>query len=331
MRRLFPFTLFLFFLWSGCKNDLDVLSDYKDGIVTYAVLDPIDTVHYVRISKVFLGEGNALVFAQQPDSIGFPIGTVDVKIQQWQNGQLMQTYQLYADTSIPRDSGIFLNPYQVLYRGVFPVLKDGSIYKLVVIDLRKGTSITAETTIAQDPVMVSPATTTVPLKLWDSTQIGFKFKTGTYGKRYNFKIRFHYTEQFLYDTTQTSEHYVDWEMGTTDATTADGNELLSYFVRRDRFLTFCGTQIPVKNYVRRISGKIDFMFIAAAPELSNYIEVQIANSNSNTDIPPYSNITGGYGLFSSRTTTVIPNYTIDSDTKNALRLSTQTQALNFVR
>jgi hypothetical protein len=331
MRRIFPLLITLFLLWSGCKNDLDVLADYKDIIVTYGLLNPADTAHYIRLSKVFGGEGNALTFAQQPDSIGFPVGTVDVKIQQWKNGQLIQTFQLYADTAIPRDPGVFQSPYQILYRGVFPVLTDGSIYKLSILDLRKGTTLTAQTQIVQHIAMVNPANSSVPLDLWDSTILDFKFKTGNYGLRYAFKIRFHYTEQFIYDTLQTSEHFVEWSLGEKDALNASGNMLLQYPVQRDNFLTFCGQQIPHNNYARRIAGKLDFIFVGASEDFATYLDVQTANSNTNAAVPPYSNTVGGYGLFASRTTTTLAGYWLDSDTREALRLSTSTQGLNFVR
>jgi hypothetical protein len=331
MRRFFPLLFVFFFLWSGCKNDIDLLADYKNVIVTYGLLDPADTAHYIRISKVFLGPGNALVFAQNPDSIGFPIGTVDVKIEQWKNGQLIQNFQLYADTTLARDSGIFQSPYQVLYRGVFPVLKDGSTYKLTVLDLRRGTTLTAETPVVQDIVMTNPQSNFMPLNLWDTTNYSFKFKTGVAGKRYIFKIRFHYTEQFIFDTTQTSQHYVDWFLGGQDATDASGNETMIYTTRRDNFLNFCGQQIPPNVYVRRIAGALDFISVGAAQDFATYLDVQAANSSSSADLPPYTNTIGGYGLFSARTTTTLSGYTLDSDTREALRLSNATQGLNFVR
>jgi len=331
MRRIIPILISFFLVFSGCKNDIDLLTNYKNIIVTYALLDPADSVHYVRLSKVFLGAGNALVMAQNADSIGFRIGTVDVKIQQWKNGVLLNTYQLYSDTTIPRDPGTFHYPYQVLYRGAFPVMKDGSTYKLSVVDLIKGTTLTAETPIVQDVIMVNPQSNFTPLNLWDTTNFNFKFKSGTFGKRYIFKLRFHYTEQFISDTTQTSQHYIDWNLGEQDAQDASGNELMTFNTRRDHFLDYCREQIPANVYVRRISGKIDLIFLGAAQELATYIDVGNASSNSTAALPLYTNTVGGYGLFSSRTTTSFLNYLIDSDTQNALIDSQQTQGLNFVR
>jgi hypothetical protein len=318
-------------LYGGCKNDIDLLSDYKSEIVCFGLLDPADSLHYIRISKVFLGAGNALVMAQQPDSIGFPIGTVDVKIERWNGGALVQTFQLYPDTTIPRDSGIFQNPYQVLYSGAFPVLTDGSKYKLSVTDLIKGTKLTAETSIVQDVVMINPPSNFMPLNMWDTTNIAFKCKTGVYGKRYNFKIRFHYTEQFVFDTTETSQHYVDWQIGGQDAASDAGNELMQFTVRRDNFLNMCALEIPSNIYVRRIAGNLDLIYTGAAQDFATYIDVGIANSSSAAALPPFTNTVGGYGLFSARTTTLLPGYWLDSDTRYQLRVNTVTQSLNFVR
>ncbi len=318
-------------LFGGCKNDIELLDNYHSALVCYGLLNPADSVHYVRVSKVFLGEGSALVMAQNQDTISFPIGTVHVTIEEWKNGLQMQNYVLSADTLIPRDSGVFHNPYQVLYRGIFPVLKDGSTYKLKVLDLVKGTSIYAETPIVQDVQMTNPSNNFMPLNFWDTTSIRFKWESGTYGLRYNFKIRFHYSEEFTFDTTQISEHYIDWEVGNIDALEDAGNQSMSMTMRRDYFLKVLAQRIPSNLYVRRISGKIDFIFNAAAQDFATYIDVTNSNNNSTAALPIFTNIHGGYGLFSSRTTTTLRDYNLDSDTRYQLRVNPITYGLNFIR
>lgn len=330
MRKLLPFLAALVLLYGGCKNDIDLLAEYKNVIVCYGLLNPADSVQYIRISKVFLGEANALEMAQHEDTIGFPAGTLDVKMERWLNGQPVQTFSLWPDTTIPRDPGIFANPGQVLYKGNFPVLKDGSEYHLTVTDLRKGNSITSKTPIAQDPSLLEPGSFS-GLNLQDTTYIRFRFLTGNHAKRYSLALRFHYTDQFIYDTTQVSEQYVDWQLGEATASRTLGNEQLQFAIRRNNFLNAMAVLIPAKPYTRRISGKVELIFTGSCDDLVTYIEVQNASASSAADLPPYSNIEGGYGLFSARTTTYFRNYWLDQDTRFALISGTTTASLNFVR
>jgi hypothetical protein len=321
----------ILFLYGGCKNDLDLLDDYHSSVVCYGLLNPADSVHYVRVTKVFLGEGDALVMAQNPDSISFPVGSISVTIEEWKNGLQMQNYTMTADSSIPRDTGVFQYPHQLLYRARFPVLKDGSTYKLKVVDLVKGITYSSETPIVTDIGMVDPAGTFSALNLTGTTSMHFIWKSGTNGIRYNFKIRFHYKEEFLFDTTQVSDHFVDWEIGDFNALTASGNENMTVNVVKDNFLRMIAQKIPANGYVRRISGNLDFIFLGAAQDFATYIDVTDANNNTSAAIPPFSNIRNGYGLFSSRTTTVLPGYSLDSDTRYQLRVNPIVYGTNFVR
>ncbi|MBK8876748.1 MAG: hypothetical protein IPN13_23830 [Bacteroidetes bacterium] len=42
-------------LFSACDNDIDLLAPYKEIGVVYGLINPKDTVQYVRIQRAFLG------------------------------------------------------------------------------------------------------------------------------------------------------------------------------------------------------------------------------------------------------------------------------------
>ncbi|HTL82046.1 MAG TPA: hypothetical protein VL651_10095, partial [Bacteroidia bacterium] len=226
---------FLYF-FNGCRNEIDINANYRNILVCYGILNPYDSVQYVRVDKVFLGTGNALTSAQYNDSISFSPGRLSVLMQQWYSGQLLNTYPMYPDTTIGRDSGLFCHPYQVLYKGTFPVLKDGSSYKVIVTDLEKGTTINAITNIPGDITMINPVSNFAPLNLWDTTALTIRFNSARYGYRYHMFLRFHYTEQFINDTTQQSQKYIDWNFGDQDANSSLGNEEVDiHFIRHNFF------------------------------------------------------------------------------------------------
>lgn len=319
------------FILNGCKNDLDVLADYKEQLVIYGILNPSDTVHYVRVSKAFLGEGNALQMAQVQDSISLRPENCQVRITRYLNGTEISNWILEADSTIPRDSGVFLNPQQIIYRGVFPVYVDGSTYRITVTDLSSGNQVTSETQVVRDVVQTSPGSPWQPLNFEDTTVAGFRFLSPMYGKRYELTIRFYYTEMFVFDTTQVSEKYVDWIIGQTESYNTTGGENLVIAVRRDNFFRMLANKIPQNPLVYRVSGRMDFVYTSVSDDLVTYMKVQDANANTSADLPPYTNITNGIGLFTTRNTTTVANFHLDQDTQYALTTSTVVANLNFLR
>jgi hypothetical protein len=319
------------FAYQACKNDIDLLDDYKESIVCYGVLNPKDTAHYLRIGKVFLGEGNALVMAQTSDSIQLRPEEMEVRITRLLNGTEMGFWILEPDSSIPRVPGVFEYPRQILYRGLFPVLTDGSTYLLTVTNLRTGFQAHSETVIVKDVVMTSPGSTQQALNFENETQIAFNFTAPRFGKGYHLALRFYYTEQFVYDTTQVATKYVDWVIGTTESLRDQGGESMGFLVRRDDFIRMLASQIPYNPLVRRIAGTLTFIYTSVADDYITYMRVQDANNNSAADLPVYSNIENGLGLFTSRNISTFPGYRLDQDTKYVLTTSPLLEDQNFIR
>jgi hypothetical protein len=52
----------------GCSSELDINAPYKDITIVYGLLDSRDPIQFIKVNKAFLGEGDAYVFAQIPDS-----------------------------------------------------------------------------------------------------------------------------------------------------------------------------------------------------------------------------------------------------------------------
>lgn len=332
MKRALPFLFLLLipFLHNGCKNDIDLIGEYKEQFVCFGILSPDDTAHYVRVSKVFLGEGNALLFAQTQDSIQLRPERMEVRITRLLGGNEMQYWVLQPDTSIPREEGVFVFPRQVIYRAAFPVLTDGSTYKLTVTDLVTGYVTTSETTIVKDVQHTNPNSLQM-LNFRSAGSIGFYFTTGKFARRYQLKIRFWYDEQFIYDTTQVSTRYVDWYLGETDSYSTQGNESLRISVVRTNFLNMLRNNITPNTQIRRVSKRIDLHYTSAHDDLVTYIKVQQANAGSSTELPEFTNMENGLGLFTSRNLSVFPNFYLDQDTRYELATNPMLNNLNFVR
>ena len=52
------YLVFIVAIFNSCKNDLDALAPYKESIAVYGLIDPADSVNYIRVNRVFLGSGS---------------------------------------------------------------------------------------------------------------------------------------------------------------------------------------------------------------------------------------------------------------------------------
>src|SRR5436190_7147236 len=136
----------------GCKTDFETNAPWKETMVVYGFLNPNDAVQYIRISKAYLGEGNALMMATEPDSIYYS-DILDVKIECFLNGNLLQTHTLARIDTIPKDiNGTFASPYMVLYADTnkLDTTINDKIYKLTVANRVSGVVVTAMTKMIEN-------------------------------------------------------------------------------------------------------------------------------------------------------------------------------------
>lgn len=108
---LLPLSIVLF----SCKETIDPISDFKETAVVYGLLDQNDSIHYVKITRAFLGPGNALEIAQNPDSNYF--NAVDAQVTEFVNGVATGRSWTLRDTVITNknENGVFYAPDQRVY------------------------------------------------------------------------------------------------------------------------------------------------------------------------------------------------------------------------
>jgi len=329
--RLPRFLLPFFFLavFTNCNNEIDINAEWQEVMVCYGVLDPADTAHYIRVEKGFLGYGNAEEMAGVFDSIHYDPADMEVRLEQWRDGLLQQTFWLQPDTHRLREPGLFANPRQILYKGVFTVVQDGSRYRLIVVNHRSGKQCEAETPIVQHASVISPVAQSLPLS--DGPAVLLKVLSPQHGRRVQPTLRFHYTERFVFDTLQVSYDYVDWPLEEKITQGTAGGEQLIYALNGNVFQNYLSATIRVNPLVERIAGRIEFVLRSGADDLHTYILVQQAMQASTSDLAPFSNIEGGHGVFSSTATKLHGNYQLSPNAIAELRFDPVTADLNFIR
>ena len=118
-----------------CSNKLEVLAPYKESIAVFGLINQNDTVQYIRVQRVFLGEGNAFTMAQNPDSCYFKPGELRVALRPTVGG-VTGTDIVLTEAFVQTDPGVF-STSQLLYKTNQP-LTDGALYRLVIHNNKTG-------------------------------------------------------------------------------------------------------------------------------------------------------------------------------------------------
>ncbi|HRH66151.1 MAG TPA: hypothetical protein PLU53_07635 [Bacteroidia bacterium] len=329
MKKLLIFVLGLFGIFSSCSTDFEINAPYKETMVIYGLLNTLDSAQFIRISKAYLGEGNALIMAQEPDSINYS-DVLDVKMERILNGTVVETFALQRTDTIPKEEGVFAAPYQVYYRTNHPIADDGSQYKLVVNNTSSGVTATSITRIVGDVSQDVPIAPNVDFS--SRFYITVRFRPGDNSKVSDMIIRFHYTETDTFGNV--SQHFVDWNFPEQSYTNAGSSEVEFKYFRPD-FFEVLGNGIPhIPGVIRRIDNlapgymPVEFRFIVGSEDLHTYEQLTNPGTGVVQDRPIFTTVENGVGLFTSRLIhSEFRNLTVN--TISALDTSVFTRDLNF--
>ena len=113
MIKLFTAFSIMVILFS-CNEQIELSGDFKETAIVYGLLDHSDSMHYVKITRAFIGPGNAVDIAQIEDSSYF--NSVYATIEELEGGTVTRTWVL-SDTIIENKdtNGVFFAPTQKVY------------------------------------------------------------------------------------------------------------------------------------------------------------------------------------------------------------------------
>lgn len=289
------FGLTLFF--PACETDVDVNAEWKEITIVYGLLSQNEQEHYFRINKAFLG-GNALEIAKIADSSSYN-GKLQVNLQGINlSNEVVQTIAFDTTTISNKDTGVFYNPYMLVYKGTGD-LNPELTYKLNVKNTVSGKEVSASTHLIEDFHISQPPSGGKATFRRDFTTM-FSWGNAQYAKRYEPVIRFHYYEVPA-GTIDTVTRYIDWVLPTQNADDITGNGNQEIDVSNNGFYDFIKNNVKPAEYNGvRLAGTVDFIVTAGGEEYDTYLRVNGPSYSLVQDRPEYTNVENGYGLLSSR-------------------------------
>ncbi len=307
----FTFLLILsLIIFSKCSTDFDIYADYKDVTIVYGIIGISDDTTWVKITKAFTGPGNALLIAQNPDSSNYSY-KLDVTLVGKKNGNeldpiVLDTITIHnkaiTDTVISEtgDTTIlnpFYSPDQLVYYAVAQLDKDAE-YTLVIN--KEDGQLTALTTLVNNFSISKPNARITFSQTSDGDIEWYSTKNG---KRNEVSLRFKYLE-FAPGYSDTLHKSIEWFLGVVNSKTTDGGEDLVKSYSGPGFYTLLESKLdPIPN-VERWADSVDVTIACGSQVLSTYLDINSAGGSLLEEVPVYSNIEGGTGVFASRHTIV---------------------------
>jgi hypothetical protein len=302
MKKIYLILSVFAIVFSACETDFDVNADWEETTVVFGLLDAAKDTQFIKISKAFLGEADALQMAQYSDSINFNKGELDVKITRINNNGSTDTIMLNEIRTL-RDEGDF-NDSIVMYtfenfefesnslNQYTNFLNANSEYELLIKNNITGNSVRSTTDIIGS-FDFSP------------TPSKFVFYNSTYGLdayqdldwiasitpkavAYQIGVRFHYKEDNVIKVLFWNQIEVDkYESSLT-------------LYGRD-FISFLEGKLSKDNSTREFLS-IDIVMTLGSQDLKTYMNVNSPITGIVQERPQFTNIHNGIGLFSSRYT-----------------------------
>ncbi len=329
--------------FSGCDNEVDVIGEWKEIPVIYGVLRPQDTATYIKIEKAFLPPNtSALQIAQNPDSLYFAESDLEVKL--YANDVFLATLPRVdaALEGYPKDTGIFAQTPNYAYK-IRQTLQPNVNYKLELISSRTGETYTTQAqTINTTGVLITAPSS--------SRAVRWSYNDGN-SEVFN-DIKFDWREPSnadIYDLTilfKYDEYEVD--LNGVELPNSRQNKVLEWRVVQNYIPDgVVERQINGRNFylylaaklsdvsgtnIKRCARNMDAVLDAGGRDLALYIQSGQANDGLISGLfptPPYSNTTGGYGVFSAIYTIRKDNISLDPSVFDYLQNGEITQKLGF--
>lgn len=291
----------------------EIVSEFQDQI-SYKPSKIISTNQDIKITKVFQGDGNYYEYAKVWDSVYYPEGVLDVKIE---------NKDKYGTANLPlrymeidnKESGDFTFPKQAIYRldsidyvkvrnPISGANSETQLKLSVYNNSRKEEAFAYTSLIPEFAIGVNSATASLTSiyinfdisapNLYTSVLIGSLSNTG--------RVK----AQFIYEYSeipksggQEETKRVVWDLGYM---TADGNESVKFSISNKTFYEMLESSIQKNENVKRTSKNICYLKVEAMSiDVNNYI---VANESDNSNLNGtkiFTNVKNGIGIFGSKT------------------------------
>ncbi len=316
---------------TACTTDFQLEGEWKDIPVVYGFISVSDTAHYIRVEKAFLEPGgDANQIAQIADSLYYDNATVQLK-----NLETGAVYDLVkVDGNLEgyqREEGVFATSPNYLYKikAEDINLAGGESLQILVNTGSDEDLVTADAKIIE-PIVPSENLPNQELALDDYDRtITTRWDHGVDTKIFDLRWIIRYKES-LPGTSDFVDKSVEWVL---DRRLINDDDRTKSTFRFDagEFYQFLSEAIEENPDVVRTNLRIDISIVGGGQEFQEYLTIADANLGitSSNQIPVYTNLSRGYGIFTSRGTALREGLFLTTTALDTLETGMYTKLLNF--
>lgn len=304
----------------SCDNDLDLITDFKEVPVVYGLLDLNDTAQYIRVERAFADQGiSANDIAQNPDSLYFD--DITVKLFNLNSNREFTLDRVDGnDEGLIREEGVFAQAPNYLYKIITSdtLMREGDSVQLQISGVFTDRLVTSTADIFEKPFFVTPNT----LGFEKNKKVAINWNTDDEAKIYSASFIFPVTE--FNSNGGVEEKLLRWNV-------LNNSEDTRLEVEGASFFSFLQGALDADPSITRSLGLAQFELVTGNKALADYIRVGQANLGitSSGEIPTFSNLSEGLGLFGSKTVDLRVNIPYKQVTLDSLFDGSVTSNLNF--
>lgn len=329
---------------TGCETKIDLNADYKQIPVIYGMLEGNKDIQLVKINRSFLGETNALVAAQVPDSTFY--ANISPVIEKLDEGVVIGTRSL-RDTiladRLPGDFYVSPNKYYWFSNN------DGFLNKDFEYRLKFTAGVTeifAETVILEafepkSPLNFNPSLSIVRNDAVAQGKVDYQSISVQVTSKENMRLfQTHMSVKYktLYRNGTETEEELLIPLEDVITTRLSGGERLESVITGESIYgaigAYASTDTETEDDVKyRELGVVELKITAATDELNTYLESVAPSSGVVLEKPQFTNINFGeddlgIGIFTSRSS-FIKDYVWDLKSTKAFSVDQNTRDLKF--
>lgn len=325
------FVVIFLSLWS-CDEDFQLTEPFKAIPVIYGFMDRTDTAQYIRVEKAFVNEDiPASTIAQNPDSLYYdnPV----VKIINLTQSKEYQLIKVDGNAEgYPRNPGPFAQAPNILYKikTNSMIWNGGDSMQIVVETPELEAPVTARMATVSDMKFTFPDDNTKQLKFFTVNNYDFQWKHRTNARLFNLKALI-YVEEADIVTGQSVIKIIEMPITSNlPGREGSGEIFTSIKVFGSSIYNFLHDKLSPATGIERYLLKLDFHLTGGGPEIKDYFEILNANTGitASQEIPRFTNMSQGFGIFSS-THSIVKTITPQDPTVDSLKAHPLTRDLNF--
>jgi len=288
-------SLILILLNQSCEEDIEVFSGGQSVPIVYCLLNPSDTVHFVRVSKTYMIERHTNGITSEADSLEYP-GKIRITLERWIGDELIDTHTLNKISGIEKDNGNFPGVENDLYRYIGKIYTENKYILYLYFEDREVFTYAEAKTVGKlrviDPFPVTERKITLNNEMdytirWDYAPMAWIYQTS---------VRFNYIEIIGSDTINKS---FNWNQNISQPSFVE-SDYISTRLDGSEFYKEMLKNITVIPGVKRKAIDLSFLFGYGGIELRLYTESIKPSFGILQEKPGFTNFNNCEGVFSSR-------------------------------